>query len=221
MPSAGSRNLQRIQSLTIRIGSTSIRQPGSSFRENLTQPLTTVFNQAVNYRLDPGSANPHPWGDPGGTLTFAFSVPGPIVLAAGEWLVVDYEMIGNGGASAGHQNTDFHRGSGDPTGGTGTLGGTGCSPGGTIGNADLRVFGNFRPGRAYALDGSNLGANAPVLTTLSADITRGPGNIGLPFAVPGTRCAIYTGWEFFLHNTADAAGNLIGTRAGTYIRGTR
>ena len=211
IPQVGAPGPFAIQQLALRIGTTSVAVPGADFAANLSQPLTEVFNGPWTYLPDPGIAFPHPWGDPNGSLTWTFTQPVPIVVPAGEWLVVDVTMVGNNIANFGfaHAMLDGKATTGGAVDGVTGNYGAGCAA--TVGGAaaSAGVEGTVAPGAAHFLTGQNLGANA---------ITLGLFGIGdqlyngtpLPFVLPGTACSLLTSAELTALTLADATGAVLG-----------
>ncbi len=213
IPQVGAPGPFNITRLQIRLGVTSIAAPDAGFTSNLTQPLTTVFDGPWTYLPDNGSASPHPWGGPGGTLTFPFTTPTPIVVANGQWLVIDVTMEGNNISTFGfaHAMLDGATTTGGLTNGTATAYGLGCSASLAAPLATATTSGQYGPGAAHFLAGSNLGANAFVLGVfgLSNTVAFAP----LPFTLPGTNCSLLASPDLTLAALADANGGLSGSSA--------
>lgn len=212
IPQVGAPGPFAIQQLVIRIGTTNINTPGAAFEDNLTAPLTEVFNGPWTYLPDNGSAFPHPWGGPGGGLQFQFTNLAPITLAPGEWLVVDVQMIGNNIQNFGfaHALLDGAMTTGGVVDGAIVNYGSGCSAGTGLANATAAVEGITAPGAAHFLVGQNLGANSLVLGMFGLDNTFNSG-VPLPFTLPGTNCALLTSIDATAVTFADAAGRVTGT----------
>jgi hypothetical protein len=212
IPQVGAPGPFALQRLEVRIGTTAVATPGAEFAANLTQPLTTVFDGPWSYLPDPGSAFPHPWGGPNGSLTFPFSAAVPIVVGAGEWLVVDITMTGNNIASFGfaHAILDGATTTGGVTDGTAAAYGQGCATAPGQPSATVATTGMRAPGGAHFLTGQNLGAGAPVLGIwgLSNTMAFAP----LPFTLPGTNCDLLASPDFTQATFADAAGAVTGTQ---------
>lgn len=213
IPQVGAPGPFAITRLQIRIGVSSVPMPGAQFAANLTAPLTPVFDGPWTYLPDPGSASPHPWGGPGGALTFAFTTPVPIALAAGQWLVVDLSMEGNNISSFGfsHAILDGALTTGGLTNGTAANYGAGCAAGLAAPAASANVSGLYGPGGAHFLAGANLGAGAPVVAVFGLSNTTS--FVPLPFALPGTSCTLLASPDATLLTLADGAGALSGAAA--------
>ncbi|MGK0157174.1 MAG: hypothetical protein ACI9SE_004150 [Neolewinella sp.] len=212
IPQVGAPGPFAIQQLIIRIGTTSIVAPSAGFAANLTSPLIEVFNGPWTYMPDDGSAAPHPWGGPGGGLQIPFTTLAPITLNAGEWLVVDVQMIGNNIQSFGfaHAILDGAMTSGGAIDGTTANFGSGCAIGTGLPTATAAVEGIAAPGAAHFLVGQNLGPNSVVLGMFGLDNATYDG-LTLPFTLPGTNCALLTSLDATAITFADAAGNVTGT----------
>ena len=210
IPAVGAPGPFAIVRLQIRIGVTSVATPGADFAANHTQPLTTVFDGPWSYLPDNGSAAPHPWGGPGGTLTFPFTTPVPITVGAGEWLVVDLSMEGNNIQNFGfaHAILDGAATSGGPTNGTAVAYGQGCSTSPSAPPATATVTGLFGPGAAHQLGGTGLGAGALVLGVFGLSDTTA--FVPLPFQLPGTACTLLASPDVTFAATADASGAIAG-----------
>ncbi|MBL8748916.1 MAG: hypothetical protein JNK78_07140 [Planctomycetes bacterium] len=201
IPAVGAPGPFSISRLHIRIGTTEIAVPGADFAANLTQPLTTARDGAWTYLPDPGSANPHPWGGPNGSLQFDFTLPVAVAIPPGGWLVVDITMEGNNISSFGfaHAILDGTTTSGGVQNGSATTLGIGCSA--AIGQpaATITPSGTYAPGAAHQLAGQNLGANALALTIFG---------ITNPAAtLPGTTCTVYVDPIIFKVVVTDGAGS--------------
>jgi len=207
IPQVGAAGPFTITHLQIRVGTTNVPMPGANFSANLTQPLTTVVNGSWSYLPDPGSASPHPWGGPGGTLTFPFTTPTPIVVPAGSWFVVDVTMEGNNIAQFGfsHAILDGATTSGGITNGNAATYGQGCSAGTGLPAATVTASGIFAPGGAHFLNGQNLGANAIVVAVYG--LTSGA------FTLPGTSCTLLTSLDVTSLLLADGTGSVLGNPA--------
>lgn len=212
IPQVGAPGPFAIQQLIIRVGTTNIGTPSAAFEANLTSPLTEVFNGPWSYESDDGSAAPHPWGGPGGGLTVPFTNLAPVDLAAGAWLVVDVQMIGNNIQSFGfaHAILDGAMTSGGVIDGTTVNFGSGCVTGTGLPSATAAVEGITAPGAAHFLVGQDLGPNSVVLGMFGLDNTSYDGLL-LPFTLPGTNCSLLTSIDATAITFADAAGNVTGT----------
>lgn len=208
LPQVGASGPFTISRLQIRIGVTGVTAPGAGFAANLTQPLQTVFDGPHTYLPDPGFAAPHPWGAPNGTLSFAFSSPATLVVAPGQWLVVELVVEGNNIASFGfaHAMLDGAPTTGGITNGSTTAYGQGCSASGSAPAATIATSGVFAPGGAHTVTGQNLGANAVALAVfgLSDTVAFAP----LPFTLPGTNCTLLASPDFTLPAVTDGSGAL-------------
>lgn len=212
IPQVGAPGPFTIQQLTIAIGTTSIPMPGADFAANLTQPLTTVFSGSWNYLPDPGSASPHPWGAPNGSLTFPFASPTPIAVQPGEWFVVDVTMVGNNISNFGfsHAIVDGANTTGGVTGGSASNYGQGCAAGAGQQLAVASTSGTYAPGAVHFLSGQHLGANAPVVGVFGLSDT--VAFVPLPFTLPGTSCTLLASPDFTPVSLADASGAVGGTQ---------
>lgn len=215
IPQVGAPGPFAIQQLIIRIGTTSVAQPGSNFEANLSTPLTEVFNGPWTYGPDTGSAFPHPWGGPSDSLLFPFSTIAPIALNPGEWLVVDLTMIGNNIQQFGfaHAILDGAETTGGIIDGAAANYGTGCAASSGAPNATAAVEGILAPGASHFLVGQDLGSNAVVLGMFGIDNTSYTG-IALPFTLPGTTCPLLTSIDASAVTIADATGAVTGTDLG-------
>jgi hypothetical protein len=206
IPRVGAPGPFRIDRLRIRIGTTTVPRPGSAFAANLSQPLTTVFDQPVTYWPDQGSFAPEPWGGLNGGLTFAFQAPAQVVIPAGGWLVIELQLEGNNLGGSAHALLDASLGTGGAAGGAASSSGTGCSAGGPL-PATVLTTGRHAPGGAYWIHGDNLGANAPVAAMIGlSDMVWG--GLPLPIQLPGTACTIYASFDLALPLVADASGSV-------------
>jgi hypothetical protein len=218
IPQVGYPGPFQIQRLRIDVGVTTTPLPGPRFTDNLTQPLQPVFDGPWTFLPDPGSAFPHPWGAPNGSLTFPFQTPAAITIPAGGWLVVDVRMEGNNIANFGYSHAilDGAATSGGVVDGSHQLYGQGCAVAPGQPAASLSVSGTLAPGAAYFLSGQNLGAFAPVFTVFGLSNTTssfGP----LPFAIPGSSCQILSSIDYYGIATADAAGTMTGNQASSAL----
>jgi hypothetical protein len=207
IPQVGAPGPFTITNLVIRVGTTDVPMPGANFSANLTQPLTTVVNGPWSYLPDPGSASPHPWGAPNGSLTFPFSTPVPIVIPPGSWFVVDVTMVGNNISVFGfsHAILDGAATTGGITNGTAAPYGQGCSAGIGLPAATVTATGTFAPGGAHFLNGQNLGANAIVVAVYG--LTSGA------FTLPGTNCTLLASLDVTSLLLADGTGAVTGNPA--------
>lgn len=212
IPQVGAPGPFTITRLQIRLGISTVTAPGATFAENLTQPLTTVFDGPVTFLPDSGSQTPAPWGGTNDTLKFDFTTPYPLAVNAGEWLVVELVMQGNNISSFGyaHAILDGATTTGGITNGTATSYGSGCSAGGVAPAATAATSGTYAPGGAHFLTGQNLGANSFVLGVygLSDSTAFAP----LPFTLPGTSCTLLASPDLTQATLADAAGAVTGTQ---------
>ncbi len=209
LPQVGAPGPFNIQRMQIRVGTTTVGIPGARFADNLTSPLTTAFDSSVNYRPDPGVAAPHGWGDPNGSLTFAFAVPVAVTIPAGGWLVIDLQMEGNNFSQFGFAHTilDGVATTGGPVDGTVTPFGQGCSIDGSTPPVAISSGGIVAPGSAQFLGGQNLGANAPALVIFGLSNTQSL--LGaLPLTLNGTNCDVLVSQDATVFTVADASGEL-------------
>jgi hypothetical protein len=217
VPQVGAPGPFTITRLQLRVGVTSVQTPASDFAANLSQPLTTVFDGPWSYLPDNGSAAPHPWGGPNGTLTFPFNAPLPLTVAPGQWLVVDVKMEGNNIAMFGfaHAMLDGANTTGGFTNGSAQGYGQGCSAAPSAAPATATATGLFGPGGAHALGGTNLGANAFVIGAFGLSDTLS--FVPLPFTLPGTSCSLLASPDVTFAAVADANGALTGANAFTLL----
>ncbi|MFY9344828.1 MAG: hypothetical protein WAT39_20210 [Planctomycetota bacterium] len=213
IPAVGAPGPFTITRLQIRIGVTAIAMPGAQFAANLTAPLTTAFDAPWTYLPDDGSAAPHPWGGPGGTLTFPFTTLVPVTVAPGQWLVIDVLMEGNNISSFGfaHAMLDGATTTGGLTVGSAAAYGTGCSASPLAPAAAASATGLYGPGGAHSLSGTGLGAGAPVLAVFGLSNTAA--FVPLPFVLPGTTCSLLASPDFTVPTFADATGAVNGAAA--------
>jgi hypothetical protein len=213
IPQVGAPGPFTITRLQIKIGVTAIAAPQATFAANLTAPLTSVFDGPWTYLPDNGSAAPHPWGGPGGTLTFPFTTVVPIQVGPGEWLVIDIAVEGNNISSFGfaHAMLDGALTTGGLTNGTTASYGQGCSAVAAGPAATASVTGLFGPGAAHFVGGANLGANAPVLAVFGLSDTAA--FVPLPFTLPGTACTLLTSPDVTALTVANASGAVTGAAA--------
>jgi hypothetical protein len=207
IPQVGAPGPFTITNLQIRIGTTDVPMPGANFSANLTQPLTTVVSGPWTYLPDPGSASPHPWGSPGGSLVFPFTAPTAVIVPAGSWFVVDVTMEGNNIAQFGfaHAMLDGATTTGGITNGNAAPYGQGCSAGPGLPDATVTASGVFAPGGAHFLNGQNLGANAIVVAIF--------GLSNAPATLPGTNCTVLASLDVTSLLLADGAGAVLGNPA--------
>lgn len=213
IPAVGVPGPFTITRLQIRLGVSSIVNPGADFAANLTQPLTPVFDGPHTYLPDDGSASPHPWGGPGGTLTFPFTAPVPITVAAGQWLVVEVQMEGNTLPISGlaHPMLDGAATTGGFANGSAANYGQGCATGPGVPNATATATGLFGPGGAHFLGGQHLGANTIVFAAFGLSDT--VAFVPLPFTLPGTSCSLLTSADVAAVTISDANGAVTGANA--------
>jgi hypothetical protein len=218
IPRVGAPGPFTIQRLRIQVGATAVVRPGSVFAQNLTQPLTTVFDQTVSFLPDPGSATPDAWGGPQGGLRFPFSTPVNVAIPAGGWFVVDLSVDGNNLPQQGfaHALLDGTTENGGPADGSASSSGLGCAVGPAALPASIDTSGVHAPGAVHSIHGADLGANAPVFLVIGAsDSFSGLGT--LPFGVPFTNCNVYASLDIVTQTTADANGMVPAFAPGTLI----
>jgi hypothetical protein len=207
IPQVGAPGPFQIQRLQILVGSTAVALPAADFAQNLTQPLVSVFDGPWSYLPDPGSASPHPWGAPSGSLRFPFTNPAPIAIPAGGWFVVEIRMQGNNIANFGfsHAILDGYTGSGGVADGTAVNFGQGCSAAPLAPPATISSTGTYAPGAAHFVSGQNLGANTLVIGVLGGSDTNS--TFGqLPFQLPTTTCELLTSIDLDWLMLSDAGG---------------
>jgi len=209
LPQVGAPGPFAIQRLQIKLGTTTVAMPEARFASNLSSPLTTAFDAPVTYLPDPGSASPHPWGAPNGSLEFVFSTPVSISIPPGGWLVADIAMTNNNFFMFGFAHTilDGAATTGGPLDGTAVAFGQGCGVTATAAPATIGSAGLRAPGAAQFVTGTELGANAPVFVIYGLDNTQslfGP----LPYRLPGTNCDLLVSVDATSLAFADATGAL-------------
>lgn len=200
IPQVGAPGPFTIANLQIAVGVTTVAMPGADFAANLSQPLAPFFNGPWSYLPDPGSASPHPWGAPNGTLTFPTATPVPIAIPPGGWFVVELRMTGNDIASFGfsHAIVDGASTTGGIGNGSAAGYGQGCSIAVGAPPATAASGGQYAPGAAHWLTATNLGANAIALSVVGLDNT--------PVALPGTACTLLARPDLVRVAFADATG---------------
>lgn len=215
VPQVGAPGPFTIARLQIRIGVSSVAIPSTDFAANQTQPLTTVFDGPWTYLPDDSSASPSPWGGPNNTLTFPFSAPLPVVVAPGQWLLVDLTMEGNNISSFGfaHAMLDGATTTGGLGNGSVATYGQGCSASTGAASATIAVNGLYGPGVTHFVTGTGLGANALVLAAFGVSNTTS--FVPLPFTLPGTSCTLLASPDVTLGAVADGNGALTGAIALT------
>lgn len=207
IPKVGQAGPFTIQRLQIDIGTSSVALPGAVFDANLSQKLTTALDQKWQFMPDPGSRTPGLWGGPSNTLNFPFRAPVVLGIPQGGWLVVDMKFTGNDIGARTHALVDAAKTTGGPQDGSAVSSGTGCGTTSTAPPAKILTSGVHAPGAAHSIWGQNLGANALVVAMIGA--SDAIGSFGaLPTTLPGTACRIFTSWDFFFVQTADANGSL-------------
>ncbi|MEO6593408.1 MAG: hypothetical protein ABIP94_01495, partial [Planctomycetota bacterium] len=196
---------------------TTVPMPAARFASNVTQPLTTVFDGPWTYYPDPGSASPHPWGAPNGSLTIPFSAPAPIAIPLGGWLCVEIVMEGNNIANFGfsHAILDGANTTGGISNGSVASFGQGCSAGPGQPAATATTAGVYAPGDVHFVNGQNLGANAPVVCIFG--LSNSVGFAPLPFTLPGTNCSLLASADVTTALFADTAGSVSGNRPETAL----
>lgn len=207
IPQVGAPGPFTVQRLRVHVGATSVAQPDASFGSNLTQPLTTVFDNTFSYLPDPGSAFPHPWAAPGNSLRIPFSTPINVTIPVGGFFVVDLQMEGNNIANFGfsHAIVDGFMASGGAVNGTAVNFGQGCGIDVNAPAATMTTTGTHAPGAAHFVSGQNLGANTLALAILSGSNTTS--QVGaLPWNLPTTSCNLYTDLDLNFVMFTDAQG---------------
>ncbi|HLU38360.1 MAG TPA: hypothetical protein VK081_03185 [Planctomycetota bacterium] len=216
IPAVGAPGPFRIQRVVIRVGTTTVGIPGPVFGDNLSHPLTTVFDGPATFWPDQGSIVPEPWGGLNDGLTFAFNQPVSITIPPGGFFVIDMSVDGNDIDGRGHALVDAAIGSGGAVNGVAFSSDLGCSvtPNGSA--ATIATSGTHAPGGVHSIHGTNLGANAPVFAIVGAsDAQASFGQLPLP--VPGTSCTIYTSWDIILPLQANASGEVPEFAPGSHI----
>lgn len=217
LPKVGSPAPITAQRIEIFIGVSSVGRPAANFAENLSQPLTKVFDGPRTYFPDQGSLFPEPWGGLNGGLSFPFSQPVTLQVDAGEWLVVEMRVRGNlFPAGFTHTILDAESGAGGPVDGTTVDTGVGCAiP--SVGTpltcgSELLVPGFSGEtaranGASFFLTASGLVPNGFGVLAVGTNNQLGP--LGpLPTPLPGTGCTLYTSGEFLRFVVADATGSV-------------
>ncbi len=205
IPQVGAPGPFAIQRLEIRVGATAVPQPGAVFAQNLTAPLTTVFDGPWSYLPDPGMQIPHPWGGPGDALRFPFTTPASVTIPNGGWLVIELAMHQNQQLGYAHAILDGIRTGGGIQNGSAANSGQGCPVAPAQPAMTIASTGSYAPGAAHFLRGSNLGSNALVFALVGFSDQHSPFG-PLPFALPGTGCSFYTSFDHHWLLFADAAG---------------
>jgi hypothetical protein len=213
IPQVGAPGPFTITRLQVRIGVTGVPMPGATFANNLTQPLTTVYDGPWSFLPDPGSSSPHAWGGVGNTLRFPFSTNVPIAIPAGSWLAVEFVVEGNNIFSFGyaHAILDGTSTSGGITDGTAVTFGQGCEAGVGQPPAAISTFGTYAPGAAHHVNATGLGANTIAVCVFGVDNLQ-TGGIPLPLTLPGTTCTVYVDPIFMNPILTDAAGAITGVQ---------
>lgn len=217
IPQVGAPGPFSIQNLEIRIGVSAVATPTANFAANLTQPLTTVFAGPWTYLPDSGSAAPHPWGGPGGTLTFVFATAVPIAVPPGQWLVIEIAMQGNNISQFGfaHAILDGAATTGGPVDGSAVSYGTGCSAATGAPPAGATTNGFYAPGGAHSLGGSNLGASTIAVAIFG--LSNASSFVPLPWTLPGTSCTLLASPDATVPTLTDASGAVSGANAVTFV----
>ncbi|MBP8301403.1 MAG: hypothetical protein KA020_13635 [Planctomycetes bacterium] len=218
VPQVGAPGPFLIQRLQISIGVSTIAMPGARYADNLTQPLVPVFDGPWSFYPDPGSASPHPWGAPNGSLTFPFTVPASVTIPNGGWLVVDLVMEGNNIANFGYSHAllDGATTTGGVVDGQSMPFGQGCSLGTSQPTATMAVTGTRAPGAAFFLNATNLAPNSPAFALFGLSNTVGAFG-PLPYNLAGSSCNFLTSIDFSSILLADAAGSITGSQAGASL----
>ncbi len=207
IPQVGAPGPFTVQRLRVHVGSTAVAQPGASFAQNLSAPLTTVYDGTFTYLPDPGFGFPHPWEVPNTSMRIPFAAPVSIAIPAGGMFVVDVQMEGNNIANFGfsHAIVDGHMSSGGVTDGFASSFGAGCPA--AIGGAPatMTTTGVHAPGAAHFISGQNLGPNTLALGLIGASNAASPFG-ALPFNLPSTACTLYTDAAISFLMLTDGAG---------------
>ncbi|MFO1054686.1 MAG: hypothetical protein U1F36_20885 [Planctomycetota bacterium] len=178
--------------LSIRVGTTThgVDVLGADLDANLSTPLTTAFQgQSISLPCDLVSGNgPEPWGGVGGALRFPLSTPVAIAVPQGGCLAVELRVDGNLGGEAAHVALDFDfDASGILAFGDSVNNGNGCAAAAGAGGLTLATVGQYEPGTAFRLIGSNYPPNAPVATLVTAQLLQN--HLALPLTSP--TCWLY------------------------------
>ena len=212
IPPVGSPGPFTIADLRIRVGTTTIGVPEARFADNLTSPLTTVFQGPWTYYPDQGYSGPQPWGE-GGSLRFVFSAPVPITIPTGGWFVVEFAMTDNNFTGYAHTFLDGVTTTGGPIDGQSSSYGAGCAASATAAPATVGITGLRAPGTAHFVTGDHLGANSPVVVMFGLNDTQGAFG-PLPYTLPGTNCSLLTSVDATSFVLADASGSVIAGQPG-------
>ena len=200
----------------LQVGSSSVAQPGAVFARNLSQPLTTVLDNPLNFLPDGGTSVPAPWGGPGGSLVFPLQVPVRVDVPAGGWFIVEIGVQNNSNNNAAHALLDGAEVPGGPIDGSASSTGAGCPIAAGANPAAIATSGTHAPGAAHSVHGSELGPNASVVAMLGFSDTQssfGP----LPFVLAGTTCSIQQSWDLGWVLQADALGTIPAFAPGTMV----
>lgn len=175
-----------LSSLTIRVGSsrTTTSAVGAVFAENLSQPLTTVFQQ-TNYTIPVdhlASVAAQPWGSVTGELHFPFSQPLQITIPSGGTLVIEFEVHANPAHIPTNTNLDFAAVAAPLRGGTSIAEGLSC--GYPSMNPVVLTDGDYDIGTSFHFSGQGFTPNMPVATWCTLLLTP-------PVLLNGTSCWSY------------------------------
>ena len=173
-----------VRRLRVLIGVTdrSVSESTAVFADNLSAPLTTVFD-ATDYRLSTASGVvstlPMPFGGADGSLRFPFNQTLELSIPPGGSLV--FELRIEGSDAAGGVLLDGHVESPSSTvfGGE-TLGGSGCDNGANGPAATLEVLGQFELGSALTVAGTGYEPGTSVVTMLASEVMMP--YVSLPFS---------------------------------------
>lgn len=214
IPPVGSPGPFTISNLQIRVGTSTVGLPEARFADNLTSPLTTVFNGPWTYYPDQGTSGPQPWGESNGSLRFVFNAPIAVTIPTGGWFVVELSMQDNNFLGYAHTFLDGANTSGGPVDGQSSSYGSGCGISASAMPATIGVTGLRAPGAAHYVTGTNLGANSLVVMMVGLTNTQsafGP----LPYRLPGTSCDLLTSVDATTFALADASGALVTGQPGS------
>ena len=213
-PTGGAARAHAVQRVVVRLGTTGVPvdRLGSQFDTNLTQPLATGFDGALNFTTD-GRAVAGPESFLGGFVVM-LSQAVPIGIAATDTLLLDVATFGNANLADPAELDALV----DPANALGlgsvTRHGNACPIGQGLPGAALDITGVFEPGGSFTIRGTGYLPNAPVVSVLTATL------LPQPLAFPNTTpsCWIYvepTTVFGTLSFAADGSGGLDGGRTGT------
>lgn len=175
-----------LTSLTIRVGSsqTTTLQVGTVFVDNLSHPLTTVFQQ-TNYAIPAdhlADVAAQPWGSTTGELHFPFSLPLQVIIPPDGTLVIEFEVHANPAHIPANTNLDFEAAAAPTHTGTSIAEGVSC--GYPSSSPVVLTDGGYDIGTAFRFSGQGFTPNMPVATWCTLLLTP-------PVLLNGTSCWSY------------------------------